>query len=414
MKNDKQFNELLVDRINLNPSRIATLNSRVAAVGDYLKANLDGYQRRENQGSYATKTIIKPRDGKEFDADIMIHVKRDPNRDAKSYLNQIYNVLKKHSAYNTIVSRKTRCVTLNYAGDFHLDIAPCVERNSAKYICNGRENKFEITDGAKYKEWLNKKNELSGGYLKKVIKLCKYQRDVKNNFSCKSILLTTLLGDQIKSRKNYSGLSEAFYDIVNSLNDYLKSRQRMPIIKNPVLPNEDFTRHWDQKKYSNFKQKIALYTSKINYAYKESDPAKSEKGWQAVLGDDFGGSQNRSRTASEDLLRPKLPVGKLGGNVGGPLHYKRVVGKKVVGKRAVGNKTRKNSATNQTPPINANPPFPKPISAAYGENPLFASRPKAKSKSRSRKGYGYKRGGGPGIARFLAHVRRMERRLGGR
>jgi len=329
MKNDKQFNELLVDRINLNPSRIATLNSRVAAVGDYLKANLDGYQKRENQGSYATKTIIKPRDGKEF-------------------------------------------------------------------------------------EWLNKKNELSGGYLKKVIKLCKYQRDVKNNFSCKSILLTTMLGDQIKSRKNYSGLSEAFYDIVNSLNDYLKSRQRMPIIKNPVLPNEDFTRHWDQKKYSNFKQKIALYTRKINDAYKESDPAKSEKGWQAVLGDDFGGSQNRSRTASEDLLRPKLPVGKLGGNVGGPLHYKRVVGKKVVGKRAVGNKTRKNSATNQTPPINANPPFPKPISAAYGENPLFASRPKAKSKSRSRKGYGYKRGGGPGIARFLAHVRRMERRLGGR
>ena len=42
---------------------------------------------------------------------------------------------------------KTRCVTVDYAGDFHLDVIPRVAIDGKHYVCNRRANKFEETDG---------------------------------------------------------------------------------------------------------------------------------------------------------------------------------------------------------------------------------------------------------------------------
>ena len=78
-------------------------------------------------------------------------------------------------------------MSLDYAGDFHLDLIPClVGGNGNHYICNLKLNRFERTDGTGYRNWFNDRNRLTHGNLKRVVRLLKYLRDHKRNFTAKS------------------------------------------------------------------------------------------------------------------------------------------------------------------------------------------------------------------------------------
>ncbi len=298
MKHEKFFNQFMENEVNLNKDRLNKLQGRTRTIREFLRGNLKGHQKMEHQGSYGTKTIIKPPKDKDFDADMMVYVKENEDFEPKDYIDEIYNLFKGNRNYKNIVGRKSRCVTLDYSGDFHLDIVPCVEQKKGKHICNKNTNKFEITDGTAYKEWLIEKNKNSGNYLKKVIKLLKYLRDIKTNFSCKSILLTTLLGNQISNNESFSDLPTALKEISNRLNDFLQQNEKMPIVKNPVLEDENFNRHWNEDKYSNFRKKFNLYVTKINDAFEEKDHNESVRKWREIFGDEFGELQENNKNAS--------------------------------------------------------------------------------------------------------------------
>ena len=160
---------------------------------------------------------------------------------------------------------KTRCVTVDYAGDFHLDVVPRVTNNGKHYVCNRTDNKFEETDGIGYRDWFNEKNRITGGNLKRVVRLLKHLRDHKNSFTAKSILLTTLAGNTIKSSDEgtaaVSTVADTLETVLSRMNDYLQQHPNMPEIKNPVLPAEDFNRHWDQRRYSNFRNRVQSYAA---------------------------------------------------------------------------------------------------------------------------------------------------------
>ena len=61
MKRAEDFEKFLSDHVNINQSRLDDLNDHVDAVRNYLSKNLDSYQKVERQGSYALRTIIKPK-----------------------------------------------------------------------------------------------------------------------------------------------------------------------------------------------------------------------------------------------------------------------------------------------------------------------------------------------------------------
>ncbi len=288
MKHTKYFNEFLEYEVNVNKTRLDTLKEKVKIIDNLLKEKLDGYQKRENQGSYAMGTIIKPQNRREFDADIMIYVKKKKSFEPKDYIDETYNLFKGNGNYTNIVSKNSRSIKINYSGDFHLDIVPCIEIDNENWICNSNTNEYEPTDGTAYKKWLTERNRISNGYLKKVTKLAKYMRDVKTNFSCKSILLTTLLGNQIEDTDNFSDLPNALHEIFNRLNDFLQSNDTMPKIVNPALPSENFNRHWNEDRYSNFRDKISLYIGKVNKAFAEKYNNESVKKWREVFGEGFG------------------------------------------------------------------------------------------------------------------------------
>ena len=85
----------------------------------------------------------------------------------------------------------------------------------------------------------------------------------------------------------------------------------MPIIKNPVLSSENFNRHWNQHKYSNFRDKIKLFTDKVNEAFNIEDHDESVKKWREVFGDEFGklkdNDKNNKSFTRENISRNNKP-----------------------------------------------------------------------------------------------------------
>ena len=291
MKHERFFDDFLKDNVNLNPHRLDTLEHRVSAVNGVLKDNARGYLRTNEQGSYAHQTIIKPvRENDEFDADLLLFLQDDDFNALefrRDYVKETYDMFKNNGTYKDIVRLKTRCVTLDYKGDFHLDIVPCIENVDFSYICNRDDQRYERTDGEGYKKWLVEKNKKGGGnYLRKATRLFKFLRDHKDNFSVKSVLLTTLLGNAV--RTEFPDLPTALKTLSNEVNKFLQENTVMPTVWNPVLPEEDFNRHWDKRKYANFREKFDLYNRKINDAYDEQEHNASVKAWRKLFGDCFG------------------------------------------------------------------------------------------------------------------------------
>ena len=294
-KNNQQFADFLRDEVNLNQSRLDRLETAVGGVNEYLKNNLPGYQKMERQGSYALRTLIKPvDDNDEYDADIQIVMNPNPNWEPRDYVNQVNRTLSGNKTYADKLRLKNRCVTVDYAGDFHLDVVPRVTINGKHYICNRTNNKFEETDGNGYRDWFNDKNRITGGNLKRVVRLLKHLRDDKNSFRAKSILLTTLSGNTIRTSdegtEGVSTVADTLETVLSRMNDYLQRHPNMPEIKNPVLLAENFNRHWAQQNYTNFRNRIQTYARIARQAKAEPSTEKAIKLWQELFGESFGKS----------------------------------------------------------------------------------------------------------------------------
>lgn len=319
MKHINHFNDFMKNTVNLNQSRIDTLKNRVDTIEKFLKTSSYGatIRRFNPQGSWAHKTIIKPpNDRQEFDADLVVFVNENRDWEPKDYVENIYRVFQQNGIYCGIAKRSSRCVVLDYANDFHLDVIPCIQRETSQnsttfYVTNRKTNEEEETASENFTSWLNRCNSMTGGnMLLKVIRLLKYQRDIKTTFSAKSILLTTLLGTQVLSlgqtHSQYSDLPTTLKSLINRLDDWLQTEPCMPTITNPVLPSEDFNRHWDQQKYNNFREKINKYRGWIDDAYQETNRYDSLRKWRKLLGDAFAKDEVIKAAASANTSLTKF------------------------------------------------------------------------------------------------------------
>ena len=317
MKHAELFDRFLREVVDLNATRIGALEERVQAVQRFLKGA--GYgapiRRFRPQGSWAQQTVIRPpRERNEFDADFLAIVGEVEDWEPKEYVNALYRTFSASSRYTGKVRHRTRCVRIDYAGDFHLDVVPCVERKGllarTHWVLNRDTNRRERTAPEAYTEWLRDRNATAGrNTLRKVIRLAKYQRDIKTNFSVKSILLTTLLGERVRKadeydRSSFADVPTALGTLFGRLDDWLQARRRMPSVPNPVLPDEDLNRHWDQDQYANFRSMIHKYRGWIDDAYAEADRDESLRKWRKVFGDEFGKSAGTPReTAAAPAAR---------------------------------------------------------------------------------------------------------------
>ncbi len=313
MKLDHHLTNFLKDTVNLNQTRIDTLKQRVDTITDFvkqLKEFEDLFIEAKPQGSWAHRTIIRPTRNEDFDADLVIFLNENDDWEPKDYIETLYRCFKNNNTYKNMVSRNTRCVTLDYAGDFHLDVVPCIRRDSiwdgeTEWILNRQDNSEEQTNPDGYSEWFSDKAKSTDGHLIKVVRLFKYLRDHKKTFSAKSILLTTILANRVHLLdgliNDFCDTSTSLQTIFNRLNDYLQENPVMPTVQNPSLTSEDFNRHWDQNKYDNFRNCIQRYKEWIEDAIAEQDRDESILKWRRVFGDDFAKSVSITKSLDGNL-----------------------------------------------------------------------------------------------------------------
>jgi hypothetical protein len=295
MKLIDHFNDFLKDVVNLNATRVTQLEDSIDAIEDFIRAS-DWQPRIRGffpHGSWAHKTIIKPQSGLPVDADLMVYVDPVKGWEAKDYVNKLHGEFIASGTYKNKVQRFSHCVTITYAGERKIDIAPCIKgRTTADQweVCNRNTNEFEGSAPKDYTEWLAKRNDWSGNNsLRKVTRLLKYLRDIKTRFTCPSFLLTTLLGNQVKNGDAFADVPTALKVLVGRLDDFLQANPAMPDLRNPVLWSEKLTGAWDEAKYKNFRDVWHRYRGWIDDAFDEESRDESIAKWRRVFGDDFAG-----------------------------------------------------------------------------------------------------------------------------
>lgn len=315
MKLTDHFNVLLKDTVNLKQYKLDLLNDRVEAIYKALKADdqigsfIIG---KTPQGSWAHRTIINPVGDNEFDADFMLNMSENPDwsDSPKTYIDQVYAALHRHSTYGDMPhSRKCRSVRLVYANDMHVDIVPHLNlADGREVIVNRDDNDWEKTNPQGFTDWMKNKDSIANGNLRKVIRLMKYLRDHKNSFTgTRSILLTTLLGEQItllKAISNpdyYSSVPTTLLHVIKDLDTWLQARPFKPSISDPSNSGVTFDHRWDETTYSYFCDRIHAHAAEIEKAYEEPDKDRSVQMWQSIFGEGF-------KAPTKPLSSPKFPA----------------------------------------------------------------------------------------------------------
>lgn len=302
MKHTDYFKTFLADTVNLGKIKLETLESRADFIFQALKADAEvgsTVLSQQRQGSWAQKTIIEPQNGKEFDADIMVRLWRDPewDDDPRQYLNTVYETVGRHPVLGQReYERMTRCVRIHY-GTMHVDVVPYViQADGTKAIVNRKDNVFEATDPAAFTQWMKNQDEVAGGNLRKVIRLLKFVRDHKDSWTgTRSIILTTLLGERVTTAKKlwtpnaYADVPTALLTIVTDLDRWLDQQSTKPTVWDPADTGLTFDHRWKRESFEQFKDRIKVYAEQIDDAYWEKDPNDSIAKWQKVFGDGFTG-----------------------------------------------------------------------------------------------------------------------------
>lgn len=300
MKFAADFESFLIANVNLNQSHLDVLQQKVDAIESFVESDAsfsDIFLDVIPAGSWAHRMIIRPVDSDdEFDADILLYVEEKDDWLPKDYIENLYSSFRNSSAYRSIAQCKTRCVRIDYAGDFHVDVVPYLEHGGNHVVTNRLEPKdegrFEVSNPEAFSEWIDERQRASRGTFIKVVRLIKYLRDYKNTFTCVSIILTTLLGNEVNdveassSPELYADVPSALVTLLGRLASSLPIS--MPAVMDPAGTGENFTdRYSDTWNYENFRECIVMYADKTQKAYGEPDRQTAISLWRDIFGDDF-------------------------------------------------------------------------------------------------------------------------------
>ena len=259
------------------------------SVSKYLVSHINEDFKIYSQGSFATGTTVKPLSREEYDLDFVCETE---NIDPFVLFKIIKNALKINPIYKYSLEEKKRCIRINYANDYHLDILPAQsDKNSnseTSILIPDKEAQELISSDPKgYIKWFEsfahridtKEIETVPQYqssddkenIKLIVQLMKRHRDVyfskQSDFSqnpdiiqsSPSIIITTLCRMSYKNENNILYAMKGITDCI--------IQQNICEVINPVNPKEVLSERWekDLNLYNYFKKWIQSLCDDLRY-----------------------------------------------------------------------------------------------------------------------------------------------------
>lgn len=262
-------------KLQISPTAHRQAKDRYRAIGDWLRAEGSPLAQYEpwiySQGSLKIGTTVKPIGRNEYDLDLVCEFQTDWRLfpEPVELLDIVWDRLYSNETYRPMIERMNRCIRVNYANQFHLDILPACPNPVAGLYCvvvpDCDADDWKDSNPKGYALWFEgeahraraefkRKNaeplpeqqafeELEP--LKRAVQLMKRHRDVVFEKTPKlapiSIVLTTLAAQHYHGQ---SSVNESLISILDGIIASIPSNERLYVL-NPTNPREDLSERWD-------------------------------------------------------------------------------------------------------------------------------------------------------------------------
>ena len=117
----------ICDKLQLQASLYKLAEQRYKTVTDIIQSDdkfKDISLKMYAQGSFRLKTTVKPLNNDEYDLDFVVEIPENIQMTPQQLYNELYRILSHDGVHNEMLEKKSRCVRIVYANDFHMDIMP--------------------------------------------------------------------------------------------------------------------------------------------------------------------------------------------------------------------------------------------------------------------------------------------------
>jgi Second Messenger Oligonucleotide or Dinucleotide Synthetase domain len=279
-----QINDLLrlvCGELQISPTAYDQAVARYTAVCNWLEA--DGSvvavfnPTIYPQGSMRIGTTAKPFGRDEYDLDFVCEFRLVVNnlQSPLQLLKLLESRLREHEVYRSILEMKNRCVRLNYANEFHLDILPACPDfsvgDSCLFVPDRKTLSWKHSNPKGYADWFESRCEMGlkllmesrrlmekaepippqeaaeeKAVLKRVVQLLKRWRDVRFQREPKlapiSMVLTTLAAQAYGGEHS---VPVAMTSVLNTLVSWVASSSPRIYVPNPANEKEDLSERWN-------------------------------------------------------------------------------------------------------------------------------------------------------------------------
>jgi hypothetical protein len=222
----------------------------------------------------ALGTTVKPIEGP-HDLDFVLQFSRDHNGvDPLALIKDLYEFLRQNGKYGPMTSLKNRCVRIEYADDFYMDVLPACRNATAGGSCikvpDRAAKGWADSNPLGYIDWFKRQGRkllvetllekaapvpaqqavAEKKILELVVQLMKRRRDLYYAYDPDlapiSVVLTTLAADVYCGEPSVSkALTSALSAIVKRVEDSRLRGEKHLQVRNPSNAAEDLTERWD-------------------------------------------------------------------------------------------------------------------------------------------------------------------------
>lgn len=288
----------ICQKLQLAPSLYDQATERYEAIAKTI-AEDDAFEKIKlniyPHGSFRLKTTVKPLSREEYDLDFVAELPANSEMTPRQLYDHIFRILSGDGIHDKMLEKKKRCIRVNYANDFHMDIMPgkLINSTTREIVVPDKElkNWYHHSNPIGFAEWFEKQartqimREMSEKRaqsqvekvteqevakqlepLRRAVQLVKRYRDIycdeTNSEPVRSIVICTLMG-HITS---FTGDTlQILYSFCNYVNTLIADNNGKPFqVKNPVV-DELLTEKWEEgSNYQDFVNMMNALTKDVD------------------------------------------------------------------------------------------------------------------------------------------------------